>query len=180
MCPFDRELVMGEPGEESFQVVEMSGLYCEVVSGELPSPRRAVGGDRHQVAEQPDHHGEDRDARRALDDGALPGPGRDGQRPDPPSEPDQHHAAGRLSHAVYVDRASVQPNKVEKLTYFLARTREVSPSSARAKVQELAEISTTRVDPECYVPPRPGSPVRRAAWRRRARTGTTLYGRTPP
>lgn len=31
-----------------------------------------------------------------------------------------------------------------------------------AQVQELAEISTTRVDPECYVPPRPGSPVRRA------------------
>lgn len=31
-----------------------------------------------------------------------------------------------------------------------------------AKVQELAEISTTRVNPECYVPPRPGSPVRRA------------------
>ena len=41
---------------------------------------------------------------------------------------------------IYVDRASVQPNKVEKLTYFLARTREVSPSSARAKVQELAVI----------------------------------------
>ena len=32
-----------------------------------------------------------------------------------------------------------------------------------AQVQEVAEVATTRVDPECYVPPRPGAPVRRAA-----------------
>lgn len=31
-----------------------------------------------------------------------------------------------------------------------------------AQVQELAQISTTRVDPECYVPPCPGAQVRRA------------------
>ncbi|RZT86710.1 hypothetical protein EV383_3607 [Pseudonocardia sediminis] len=31
-----------------------------------------------------------------------------------------------------------------------------------AQVQEIAEITTTRVEPECYVPPTPGSPARRA------------------
>ena len=31
-----------------------------------------------------------------------------------------------------------------------------------AHVQEIAEITTTRVEPECYVPPTPGSPARRA------------------
>lgn len=31
-----------------------------------------------------------------------------------------------------------------------------------AQVQEIAEISTTRVDPECYVPPLPGQVARRA------------------
>jgi DNA helicase HerA-like ATPase len=37
-----------------------------------------------------------------------------------------------------------------------------------AQVQEIAEITTTRVDPECYVPPRPGSPVHRATGEQRA------------
>ncbi len=31
-----------------------------------------------------------------------------------------------------------------------------------AQVQEVAEVTTTRVDPECYVPPRPGSEAYRA------------------
>ncbi|HVH22942.1 MAG TPA: ATP-binding protein [Pseudonocardia sp.] len=31
-----------------------------------------------------------------------------------------------------------------------------------AQVQEIAEITTTRVEPECYVPPLPGAAVRRA------------------
>ncbi|HWN31609.1 MAG TPA: ATP-binding protein [Pseudonocardia sp.] len=38
-----------------------------------------------------------------------------------------------------------------------------------AHVQEIAEITTTRVDPECYVPPRPGVPVHRATGAERAR-----------
>ena len=37
-----------------------------------------------------------------------------------------------------------------------------------AHVQEIAEITTTRVEPECYVPPLPGSPVRRATGAERA------------
>jgi DNA helicase HerA-like ATPase len=37
-----------------------------------------------------------------------------------------------------------------------------------AQVQEIAEITTTRVDPECYVPPRPGEPVHRATGAERA------------
>ncbi len=37
-----------------------------------------------------------------------------------------------------------------------------------AQVQEIAEITTTRVEPECYVPPRPGEPVRRATGEERA------------
>src|SRR5678815_781406 len=32
-----------------------------------------------------------------------------------------------------------------------------------AQVQEAAEITTTRVDPEIYVPPQPGAQVRRAS-----------------
>ena len=31
-----------------------------------------------------------------------------------------------------------------------------------AQTQEIAEVSTTRVDPECYVPPRPGAAAQRA------------------
>ncbi|WP_433555705.1 ATP-binding protein [Pseudonocardia xinjiangensis] len=38
-----------------------------------------------------------------------------------------------------------------------------------AQVQEVAEITTTRVEPECYVPPTPGSLVRRATGDDRAR-----------
>ncbi len=38
-----------------------------------------------------------------------------------------------------------------------------------AQVQEVAEITTTRVEPECYVPPRPGELARRATGEERAR-----------
>ena len=38
----------------------------------------------------------------------------------------------------------------------------ISDGVLPAQVQETAEITTTRVEPECYVPPRPGAPVRRA------------------
>jgi DNA helicase HerA-like ATPase len=38
-----------------------------------------------------------------------------------------------------------------------------------AKVQEIAEVTTTRVDPEVYVPPRPGEHARRATGEERAR-----------
>jgi DNA helicase HerA-like ATPase len=37
-----------------------------------------------------------------------------------------------------------------------------------AQVQEIAEITTTRVEPECYVPPRPGTIARRATGTERA------------
>jgi DNA helicase HerA-like ATPase len=37
-----------------------------------------------------------------------------------------------------------------------------------AEVQEVAEVATTRVEPECYVPPRPGETVRRASGQERA------------
>jgi DNA helicase HerA-like ATPase len=37
-----------------------------------------------------------------------------------------------------------------------------------AQVQEIAEITTTRVEPECYVPPRPGVVARRATGTERA------------
>ncbi len=32
----------------------------------------------------------------------------------------------------------------------------ISDGVLPARVQETAEITTTRVEPECYVPPRPG------------------------
>jgi uncharacterized protein len=38
-----------------------------------------------------------------------------------------------------------------------------------AQVQEVAEVTTTRVEPECYVPPRPGEWARRATGEERAR-----------
>ena len=44
----------------------------------------------------------------------------------------------------------------------------ISDGVLPAQVQEIAEITTTRVDPECYVPPRPGSVVRRATGEERA------------
>ena len=44
----------------------------------------------------------------------------------------------------------------------------ISEGVLPAQVQEIAEITTTRVDPECYVPPRPGEPVHRATGAERA------------
>jgi uncharacterized protein len=44
----------------------------------------------------------------------------------------------------------------------------ISDGILPARVQEIAEVSTTRVEPEFYVPPRPGSPVRRATGTERA------------
>jgi hypothetical protein len=38
----------------------------------------------------------------------------------------------------------------------------ISDGVLPARVQEIAEVTTTRVEPECYVPPRPGSVARRA------------------
>ena len=45
----------------------------------------------------------------------------------------------------------------------------ISDGVLPARVQETAEITTTRVEPECYVPPLPGEPV---LPRDRRRTGT--------
>ena len=44
----------------------------------------------------------------------------------------------------------------------------VSDGILPARVQEIAEVTTTRVEPECYVPPRPGSIARRATGTDRA------------
>ena len=38
----------------------------------------------------------------------------------------------------------------------------ISDGVLPARIQEIAEVSTTRVEPEIYVPPRPGEVVRRA------------------
>ncbi len=38
----------------------------------------------------------------------------------------------------------------------------IASGTLPAEVQEAAEITTTRIDPEVYVPPRPGAPVHRA------------------
>jgi DNA helicase HerA-like ATPase len=44
----------------------------------------------------------------------------------------------------------------------------VSDGVMPAEVQEVAEVATTRVEPECYVPPQPGETVRRASGQERA------------
>ncbi|WP_372671773.1 ATP-binding protein [Amycolatopsis kentuckyensis] len=44
----------------------------------------------------------------------------------------------------------------------------ISDGVLPAQVQEIAEIATTRVEPECYVPPKPGSQVSRAVGEDRA------------
>ena len=44
----------------------------------------------------------------------------------------------------------------------------ISDGVLPARVQEIAEVSTTRVEPEVYVPPRPGEIVRRATGAERA------------
>lgn len=41
---------------------------------------------------------------------------------------------------IYVDRNSVQPQPLDKLTYYVARTREVTRSGAKPKIQELAVL----------------------------------------
>ena len=41
---------------------------------------------------------------------------------------------------IYVDRNSVQPHPIESLTYYLARTREVTRSGAKPKIQEIAVL----------------------------------------
>jgi hypothetical protein len=41
---------------------------------------------------------------------------------------------------IYVDRNSVEPHQLDKLTYYLARTREVTRSGAKPKVQEIAVL----------------------------------------
>ncbi len=48
----------------------------------------------------------------------------------------------------------------------------ISEGTLPAQVQEAAEVTTTRVEPEVYVPPRPGAEVRRAAADERS---TALY-----
>src|SRR5439155_19272580 len=45
----------------------------------------------------------------------------------------------------------------------------IADGTLPAQVQEAAEITTTRVDPELYVPPTPGAPVHRAAGEVRAK-----------
>lgn len=44
----------------------------------------------------------------------------------------------------------------------------ISDGVLPARIQEIAEVSTTRVEPEIYVPPRPGEAVRRATGQERA------------
>ena len=41
---------------------------------------------------------------------------------------------------IYVDRNSVEEHSLDKLTYYLARTREVSRSGAKPKIQEIAVL----------------------------------------
>ena len=41
---------------------------------------------------------------------------------------------------IYVDRNSVQPQQLDALTYYLARTREVTRSGSKPKVQEIAVL----------------------------------------
>jgi hypothetical protein len=41
---------------------------------------------------------------------------------------------------IFVDRNSVEPHRLENLTYYLARTREVSRSGAKPKIQEIAVL----------------------------------------
>jgi len=53
------------------------------------------------------------------------------------SPPDARYSEQRV---IYVDRNSVEPHRLENLTYYLARTREVSRSGAKPKIQELAVL----------------------------------------
>jgi hypothetical protein len=41
---------------------------------------------------------------------------------------------------IYVDRNSVSPHPLDNLTYYLARTREVSRSGSKPKIQEIAVL----------------------------------------
>ena len=52
----------------------------------------------------------------------------------------------------------------------------IADGTLPAQVQEAAEVTTTRVEPEIYVPPRPGALVRRAAGRGARRRRSTSTG----
>lgn len=41
---------------------------------------------------------------------------------------------------IFVDRNSVEPHRLESLTYYLARTREVTRAGAKPKIQEIAVL----------------------------------------
>ena len=53
------------------------------------------------------------------------------------SAPDARYGDQRV---IYVDRNSVQAQQLENLTYYLARTREVTRSGSKPKVQEIAVL----------------------------------------
>lgn len=48
--------------------------------------------------------------------------------------------AGSDQRVVYIDRANVTPEKLDNLTYYTARTREVRGAMARPLIQEIAVI----------------------------------------
>jgi hypothetical protein len=49
-------------------------------------------------------------------------------------------AAYNEQRVIYVDRSNLQTQKLDNLTYYLARTREVRRNDARPKIQELAVL----------------------------------------
>jgi hypothetical protein len=51
---------------------------------------------------------------------------------------------------------------------FASDVELIDQSILPARVVEVAEVTTTRVEPETYVPPRPGEPARRATGAERA------------
>ena len=86
MQPFDRETVVREPGQESGQARQVTGLGGEVVRGQLEFPLGAARDDGQQVGEYPENEGDHRELRAVVDGHALPGPGGDRQPTDPPRE----------------------------------------------------------------------------------------------
>ena len=99
----------------------------------------------------------DSGAKRAPAPDRAPGPaaaGPSGNEPGPPVE--ETKPSGKVEwvavfesppgaryneqRVIFVDRNSVEPHRLENLTYYLARTREVSRSGAKPKIQEIAVL----------------------------------------
>src|SRR4029453_17696057 len=90
--------------------------------------------------------------------------------PPPCSSPSHWGRSSTSSSTTSSPRRGVRPRPPPRHegTKFGSDVFLVADNVLPAFVQEIAKVTTTRVEPECYVPPLPGAEVRRATGEERA------------